>query len=120
MQRVAFDEVQAKVFGEPFPDCRLSGPGDSHDDHDRRNGIAMHFALRPSAPRRYVGRALGGVRLKASPHSPPSRVPRKTVGPLGAGWGDPPAGSSVTISSPAPLNRRAFSGVTAIRLRPDE
>src|SRR5260370_14997139 len=48
-----------------------------------------------------------------------SRVPRNTGGPLGSRFGEPPAGSSVTTSSPVPANKRAFSGETAMRLRPD-
>jgi len=47
-----------------------------------------------------------------------SIAPRNTGGPLGSRFGEPPAGSSVTTSSPAPANSRVFSGETAMRLRP--
>ena len=52
MQRITFDKFQVKLFGpKVLPRSGFAGAGNTHDDHNRRGGFAIHSALPPPCPK---------------------------------------------------------------------
>ena len=104
------------------PIVLLPAPEIAHDDGDRRDVRALvHGSSLPASAMHYAPNRPPVEPGSYNPVAQPelSRVPRKTVGPLGARPGEPPGGSRVTTSSPVPISSRASRGDTAIRFRPD-